>query len=184
MAQEPTSEPKSRRISDALIAIRRILRAAEFAARDLARNSGLTPSQWVVLRIIARSGEAGAGEIAESARLSHATVTALLDRLESDELIRRRRGTEDRRRIWVDLTEAGRRVLDSTPDALHSRFAARFAKLADWEQASVLAALERVAVLLDAEGIDASPILDVGSLDRDVNTNAAPNARPGDKDAP
>ena len=51
------------------------------------------------------------------------------------------------------------------PDVLQDRFAARFEKLADWEQASVIAGLERVAALLNAEGIDASPVLDVGALD-------------------
>lgn len=154
------------RVADALVAIRRILRAAEFSARDLARNSGLTPSQMIVLQIIARAGEAGAGAIAEATRLSQATVTALLDKLESLKLVVRRRDDIDRRRVAVALTAAGRKVLAETPDALQDRFAARFAKLADWEQAAVISALERVASLLDAEGIDAAPVLDVGSLDR------------------
>lgn len=48
---------------------------------------------------------------------------------------------------------------------LQDQFAARFEKLADWEQASIIAGLERVAALLNAEGIDASPVLDVGALD-------------------
>lgn len=154
------------RATEALVAIRRILRAAEFASRDLARSSGLTASQVVVLQIVAREGEAGAGAIAQAARLSQATVTALLDKLEARRLVERKRDPDDRRRVDVTLTEEGRRRLAETPDVLQDRFAARFEKLADWEQASILAALERVATLMDAEGIDASPILDVGSLDR------------------
>ncbi len=163
------TDSASPRVSDALVAIRRILRAAEFSSRSLARSSGLTPSQLVVLQIIARTGEAGAGQIADAARLSHATVTALLDKLENAQMIHRRRGDEDRRRIQVVLTDTGKQALAETPDALQSRFAARFRKLADWEQASIVAILERVAVLLDAADIDASPILDVGSLDREAD---------------
>lgn len=153
------------RVSDALVAIRRIVRAAEFASRDLARTTGLTPSQLIVLQIVAREGEPGAGAIAEAARLSQATVTALLDKLEARDLVIRNRGSQDRRRVSVELTEEGRRALADMPDVLQDRFAARFENLADWEQASIIAGLERVAALLNAEGIDASPVLDVGALD-------------------
>ena len=154
------------RSTDALTAIRRILRAAEFASRDLARRSGLTPSQVVVLQIISRGGEVGAGAISEAARLSQATVTALLDKLEERALITRKRDPEDRRRVSVELTTEGRAALADTPDVLQNRFAARFERLADWEQASIIAALERIAGMLDADGMDASPILDIGALDR------------------
>lgn len=153
---------------DALIAIRRILRAAEFSSRELARRSGLTPSQVLVLQIISAKGEAGAGAISDASRLSQATVTALLDKLEERKLILRRREPNDRRRVTVELTPEGRLALNDTPDFLQDRFAARFDRLANWEQASLVAALERVAAMLDAEGMDASPVLDVGSLDRSV----------------
>lgn len=153
------------RISDALVAIRRIVRAAEFASRDLTRATGLTPSQLIVMQIVARAGEPGAGAIAEAARLSQATVTALLDKLEARGYIARQKGHPDRRRITVTLTPAGRQALAETPDVLQDRFSARFIRLPDYEQASIIAALERVAVLMDAEGIDASPVLDVGRLD-------------------
>jgi DNA-binding MarR family transcriptional regulator len=160
------------RSTDALVAIRRILRAAEFASRDLARRSGLTPSQVVVLQIVARAGEAGAGAISDGARLSQATVTALLDKLEERSLVKRRRDPTDRRRVSVELTAEGRAALSNMPDVLQDRFSARFTRLADWEQASVIAALERVAELLDAEGMDASPIIDIGALDRSAEGDA------------
>lgn len=162
------------RSTDALIAIRRILRAAEFASRELARRSGLTPSQVLVLQIIAGAGEAGAGAISDVSRLSQATVTALLDKLEERRLVQRRRDPQDRRRVTVELTPDGRAALNNTPDVLQDRFAARFNRLASWEQAAIVSALERVAVLLDAEGMDASPVIDIGSLDR-----AAPPASDG-----
>jgi DNA-binding MarR family transcriptional regulator len=166
------------RITSALIAIRRIVRAAEFAARDLSRSAGLTASQMVVLQIIAQRGEAGAGAgaIAKAAKLSQATVTALLDRLEERGLVVRQRAEEDRRRVVVGLTDAGRETLSTVPDMLQNRFAAGFARLEDWEQAGVVSALERVALLLNAESIDASPILDVGSLDRAADE---PDSPPG-----
>jgi DNA-binding CsgD family transcriptional regulator len=37
-------------------------------------------------------------------------------------------------------------------------------KLADWEQAQLVASLERIAAMLDADALDASPVLDTGDL--------------------
>lgn len=156
----------SARSGDALVAIRRIVRAAELSAKTLAERSGLTPSQVIVLQIIAKQGQASAGAVSDAARLSQATVTAILDRLEDKTLIIRERDPDDRRRVSLELTEIGRATIAGLPDVLQNRFVARFDLLADWEQAGLVSALERLAVLLDAEGIDASPVLDVGRLDR------------------
>ena len=73
----------------------------------------------------------------------------------------------------MELTSAGREVLDRSPDLLQNRFERSFERLADWEQAMIVATLERIASMLDAEDIDASPILDVGDLDRIVDETSS-----------
>ena len=57
----------------------------------------------------------------------------------------------DKRRIFLRLTEEGRRVLDEGPDPLQSRFASAFDALPDWEQGYLVAALERVATMLASD---------------------------------
>lgn len=154
------------RIQASLIAIRRIMRATEQHEKALARVTGLTIPQWLVLRIIGEVGETTPKTIAEKARIGQATVTALLDRLQGRGLTARTRGQTDRRQVWVTLTEEGRETMRSAPDALQDLFAAKFSKLPDWEQAMLVAALERIASLLNAEGIDASPLLHSTAIDR------------------
>jgi len=150
----------------ALIALRRILRVTESHARGLARERGATASQVVVLRILEHAGELMAGQIAERARFSQATVSTLLDALEAAGFVVRKRGVEDRRQVWVILTKQGKAFLADLPDLLQERFADRFETLPAWEQGYLVAALERITALLDAEGIDASPVLDVGAITR------------------
>ena len=41
-----------------------------------------------------------------------------------------------------------------------------FQALQDWEQAMLVASLERVAAMLNAQGIDASPLLTLGDISR------------------
>ncbi|MEZ4281417.1 MAG: MarR family transcriptional regulator [Myxococcota bacterium] len=161
----------------ALIALRRIIRVTETHSRGLARDLGTTASQVIVLRILAQAGEATAGQIAERASMSQATISTLLDSLESANLAVRKRGEGDRRQVWVSLTQTGRAFLDSMPDLLQERFETRFQKLPSWEQGYLVAALERITSLLGAEEIDASPILDVGAIARSEDSASAPPRR-------
>jgi len=167
----------SERSQQALIALRRILRATEFSARRLAKNAALTNSQLIVLQILGEEGEATAGAIAKRTALSQATVTTLLDRLEARELVRRRRGDTDRRRVWVEITEEGREMLAQLPSSLQTLFQNEFDQLPDWEQAWIVAGLERVATMLKANMIDAAPMLEMGEL------AAAPPAPDQEKEA-
>jgi hypothetical protein len=45
------------------------------------------------------------------------------------------------------------------PKPLQDRFVDRFTKLESWEQHHIVAALERVATMMDAEDLDAAPLL-------------------------
>jgi DNA-binding MarR family transcriptional regulator len=157
------------RSDTALIALRRILRATELNSRLLASQTGLTSSQFIILQIVARHGKVLPSTVAKSARLTQATVTSLVDKLERNGHVRRRRDTEDRRRIWIEMTRAGEEALAASPDFLQDRFQAAFRQLDAWEQAMIIAALERVSAMLDAATLDASPILDIGDLDRLLN---------------
>lgn len=148
----------------ALISLRRILKAVDSQARTLARDTSLTPSQVVVLKELSAQDSVQPGELARSAGLKQATISILLDRLQERSLIQRTRGEEDRRTVRVQITPEGRRVLAEAPDLLQTEFGGRFERLPEWEQAYINAALVRLVALLNATNIDASPILDVGGL--------------------
>jgi DNA-binding MarR family transcriptional regulator len=152
------------RANSSLVALRRILRAAENGARELARQTQLSTPQLIVMQIVEEAQEATPKTISQRAGIAQATATALLDKLERRGYVTRRRGQSDRRQVWIALTEEGREALSSAPDPLQERFAERFLELSDWEQAMIVAALERVAGLLDAEKLDAAPVLHVGAL--------------------
>ena len=166
----PSLEPgiawMNNRSSTALIALRRILRVTELNSRKLAQQSELTASQLLLLQFVAHQGQALPSAIAKAIELKQATITVLLNQLEASGLVTRSRDTEDRRRVWVRLTDAGHKVLEQSPDLLQSRFELGFSQLEDWEQSMIITALERIAALLDAEHVEAAPVLDVGDLDR------------------
>ena len=78
----------------------------------LFRASGLTASQYNILRILRGEGEPlPILEIADRTVAVVPGITGLIDRLEKAGLVERRRCTEDRRIIYVTLRDKGADLL-------------------------------------------------------------------------
>ncbi|KPQ05923.1 MAG: transcriptional regulator of ectoine biosynthesis EctR [Rhodobacteraceae bacterium HLUCCA12] len=152
------------RIDVCLIALRRILRATELHGKELAQSAGLTPVQLRVVQILAESGTSTGGAIAKRMHVAPATITAMIDKLQRSGHVARQPSHIDRRQTLIALTDKGREALKRAPDALQQRFAAEFEALDDWEQAMIVAVLERVAVMLDAGDADRGAVLYPGDL--------------------
>ncbi|MGB4246490.1 MAG: MarR family transcriptional regulator [Pseudohongiellaceae bacterium] len=153
-------------IGQVLTAIRRLIRATDLHSRKITRMAGLTSSQLILLKMVRDVAGATIGELATSISLSQATATTILDRLEQEGLVKRERSEQDRRKVFVRLTDEGHAMLERAPEPLQETFIRQFSALKDWERSMILASLQRVAEMMDAQDIDASPLLDVGSLDR------------------
>lgn len=149
-----------------LRALRRVLRATEIGSRQLATATGLTPSQLLVLREIDMRGSATPSAIAHALQFSQATITAIVDRLEALGFVRRQRSERDKRQFHLSALAQGKAALADAPDPLQMTFMDRFEALPAWEQAMILASVERLAALMDAQDIDAAPLLDSGLIDR------------------
>lgn len=155
-----------------LVALRRILLATELHGKTLARASGVTPVQMRVLALIAADGQATAKSLSGQMRVAQATMTTLIDRLQAKGLVARTRSDTDRRQTILTLTQTGQTLAATAPDPLQDQFTARFDALEDWEQAMIVASLERVAHMLNAATLDAAPLLDLGDLGRPGHTDA------------
>lgn len=148
-----TEQPNDR-VDDCLIALRRILRATTLFERDLAVAAGITPAQLRVLQIL-YSGPGGRRTptvLASQIGVAQATVTAIIDKLVVAKLVTRQRSETDRRQTHVIITPEGRSVVEDVPDALQQRFVLSFDEMKDWEQAQLMASLERVARYAGCQG--------------------------------
>jgi DNA-binding MarR family transcriptional regulator len=122
-------------LADFRYQIRRFLRFSEQAAR----HAGVEPQQHQLMLVLKASGDGGMriADLAERLQIQHHSTVELVDRLEERSLIRRGRGTDDRREVYVSLTPRGERVLREL--TLHHREELRSAAPA------LIAALRRVA---------------------------------------
>lgn len=147
-----------------LVSLRRIIRATDLHSKRLTKDCGLTIPQVMVLRAIDDLGNVTVRRVSEAVSLSQATVTTILNRLESRGLVLRVRGENDRRVVNARLIGKGRDVVETAPPLLHETFIERFEALEDWEKTQILSSLQRVAAMMDADDLDASPLLDVGTV--------------------
>ena len=149
---------------EVLIAIRRLVRAIDLHSRSLISSHGLTGPQALILKEINKAEQISAGEIARRVTLSQATVTDIVNRLEKRGPIRKIRCQGDRRKLSISATPAAQELLLKSPPLLQERFVARFKNLRDWERTQLLSSLQRIASMMDAEDIDAAPVLSSGAV--------------------
>lgn len=136
----------------------------DLRSRQLEKSVGLTVPQLVVLKEVADAGLIPIGQIARQVSLSQATVTNIVDRLEQRGAIARKRAETDRRKVFVELTPAGSELLERSPTILQEEFLNAFEQLQPWEQSQMLATLQRVASMMKAEELPATPLLTVGPV--------------------
>lgn len=157
-------------------AIRQIIRAVDIQSRQLFELHGLTGPQLAVLQETQRLGPTSPTTLARAVHLSQATVTGILQRLQRRELVSRESNMDDRRSVMVSITAAGEALLADSPSQLQDRFREALTSLPSWERLQILATLQRVAALMDADTIDAAPYLTPGDIRHSSDSTAPPSS--------
>lgn len=152
-----------------LIALRRITRAIDLHSKRLQKESGLTTSQLLVIEAIEKLDNPTPSSIAREILVSQSTVTNLTERMERNGLLKRIKSPSDKRSVRLKVTAKGKRSYESAPELLQSEFLEKFRRLQSWERHMLLSAIERVATMMDAEELDASPILTSGEIGTNNN---------------
>lgn len=158
-----------------LIALRKVIRAIGLHSKHLNKTSGLTSPQLLIMLEIDKAAGVNSSQVAKNVNLSAATVTNIIDRLENKSLVSRVRNTQDKRKVGLFLTKNGQALLLNAPQPLQENFIENFANLAQWEQSQLLSSMERLAEMMDANEIDAAPLLELNAMSASSvsNTNKA-----------
>jgi DNA-binding MarR family transcriptional regulator len=127
-----------------------LLHLARRLRRELA-PLGITGGQAALLYTIRTHPGIGVRQLAELEGVSAPAMTAYVDRLQAAGLLGRRRSEHDRRRVELELTEAGLRVLRSARRRRTAWLADRLRRLDPEELASVEAALPALRKLLEVD---------------------------------
>ena len=159
-----------------LRSLRRIIRAVDIYSGKLKSKYQITGPQLVCLLAIVENEPLTATKIANHVHLSPSTVVGILDRLEKKGLIERVRDQKDRRQVNVAATENGVQLANHAPSPLQDGLARALGKLSELEQATIALSLRRVVDLMEADDIEAAPILEAGNLVHDEAATSTPDS--------
>jgi DNA-binding MarR family transcriptional regulator len=118
--------------------------------REPHRPGELSHAQVRALFQLEKDEESTAGCLAKGADVSPATMTAMLDQLERDGFVTRRRSETDRRQVLVALTDAGRERLAAKHAAWQGRWLEMLDEHPDEDVAAAVRVMRDVAGLLDS----------------------------------
>ncbi|MCX5125669.1 MarR family winged helix-turn-helix transcriptional regulator [Streptomyces sp. NBC_00347] len=111
--------------------------------------AGLTPRHAMTLTYL-DGGPVGQRALAERLEVDPSVLVGILNDLEGDGLVERRRDPADRRRHNVAITDAGTTALAKTNAALDAVEVGLFARLSDRDQEALRGLLDRI----DSHGDD------------------------------
>ena len=110
MTEESQTKSTSRSLPIALLRARETVMAP---IRDMLQDIHLTEQKWRILRVLHEMGEVEQSTISKEACLLLPSLTRILRTMEADGQITRRQDVQDKRRTQVQITDAGRQILET-----------------------------------------------------------------------
>jgi len=131
---------------EAHLSILRTAAALDHALAEALKPHGVTPTQYNVLRILRGAGDKGLcrNDVSERMVARVPDATRLLDRMEAAGMIRRERGTEDRRFVTTHITDQGLRLLEELEGPVQELHRKHLGHLGEEDLAALVALMDRV----------------------------------------
>lgn len=150
-----------------LQSLHRIIRAIDIQSHKLSHLHNITGPQLGCLLAVKENGPLTSGNVAKKIYLSPSTVVGIIDRLEKKGLVARTRDSKDRRQVYISITPKGEKLIADTPSLMQDTLAEAIVQLPELEQVTITMALEKLTELMEAQHIEAAPILETGPLTSD-----------------
>jgi MarR family transcriptional regulator, organic hydroperoxide resistance regulator len=120
---------KSPKISDIIDNLRRVFQILNEQSKKVEKETGITGPQLWAIKVISEYAPIKVSDLAKSLYLHPATVIGIIDRLEKQNLVERRRSKKDRRVVWIELTAKGNDLVKSAPEVAQGLLVAGLEKL-------------------------------------------------------
>src|SRR5690348_6251575 len=115
VAQQPAAAAEQRAVGEVMNGIRAIVRALRLNTRAIERQLGISLAQLWVLQILKERPADSLNELALATATHQSSVSVVVRRLVDASLVTRATASEDKRRVRIELTEAGRSLLERAP---------------------------------------------------------------------
>jgi DNA-binding MarR family transcriptional regulator len=107
---------KSQKISNILDNLRRVFQILNERSKKIEKETGITGPQLWAIKVINDHAPIKVSDLANRLYLHPTTIVGIIDRLEKQKFVKRRRSKDDRRVVWVELTAKGNGLVKSAPE--------------------------------------------------------------------
>jgi DNA-binding MarR family transcriptional regulator len=145
MTKRATMQGQAGAESDCCLLMTRLGRASAVRLAASLAALEMHPHEFAVLKGLQEAGPMPQGRLGEALRVHPSNLVAVVDALEADGCVIRRRDPVDRRRYLLELTPSGRRRLEAAESATAQVESDLLAPLAEDERRRLRAYLKRVA---------------------------------------
>ncbi|HEX7902106.1 MAG TPA: MarR family transcriptional regulator [Planctomycetota bacterium] len=145
------AEPRDLALTSSVRAVHRIFKGVDTASRRLLKDFGVTGPQLWALRTIEEARGLTTGELADRLYLHISTVSGILDRLEKNRWVERRRSDADRRVVRLVVTRKGRAIIARAPEPPRSVVLRGLRGLDDRALAEMARSLDRLLRIMAAD---------------------------------
>lgn len=128
--------------------LRQIVQEISKHSKHLQEKYQITLPQLICLKEVASHGPIAIGALSKIVFINNSTVTGIIDRLENRKFVQRVRISKDRRKVHIEITEAGQQFIKDAPTPLHHRFMNELENMKKEDVSMVLWGLEMLVDML------------------------------------
>ncbi|MFU0790492.1 MAG: MarR family transcriptional regulator [Virgibacillus proomii] len=108
------------------------------------KNYGMKTSEFTILETLYHKGKQTVREISESVLIKTGSITYVIDKLEQKGLLKRQHCQEDRRVVYIDITNEGKKLMDEIFPKHQKIMEDLFAGISDQQKQTVINILKTV----------------------------------------
>ncbi len=138
-------------IDEIVFHIKRLIQAEEYHTKALNKEYQVSAPQLNCLMALFKNGPLPPSQIARHILVESSTVTGIIDRLEQKGFVKRIRSSQDRRKIFIELTDSGRMLASYAPPPIQLKLHDGLKKLNRQELDRILKVLSMLTGLLDVQ---------------------------------
>jgi DNA-binding MarR family transcriptional regulator len=142
--------------------IRRVFQILNEKSQKIKQETGLTGPQLWAIRVIHQHGPINISDIAKRMYLHQATVLGIIDRLEARGLVSRNRSTDDRRIIWVELTQHGNKLVKTVPEVAQGLLGGNLEDISYNDLAKIDEGISQLVKIFGVQEIPPKPTFSLG----------------------
>lgn len=146
-------------IAEIIDNLRRVFQVVNEKSKKAERETGITGPQLWAIKVIGDFSSVRVSDLANRMYLNPSTVVGILDRLEISGIVKRSRSTIDRRVVHVELTDAGKELVNKSPQVAQGLLVAGLEGLPFKKLKLISFALKELVNILGAQELPPQLIL-------------------------